>query len=52
VAAGGSGSGRRALVIGGNGVMGRWFVESWRRRGFAVEVADPSGAPAGVPAVG
>lgn len=51
VAAGSAGSGRRALVIGGNGVMGRWFVEFLASQGFAVEVADPNGAPAGVPAV-
>ena len=32
VAAQGAGSGRRALVIGGAGKMGRWFVRSSRRR--------------------
>src|SRR5579875_87105 len=49
VAARGVGSGRRALVIGGGGKMGRWFVEFLASQGFAVEVADPSGAPQGVP---
>ncbi|MGH8258639.1 MAG: chorismate mutase, partial [Steroidobacteraceae bacterium] len=39
VAARGAGSGRRALVIGGGGKMGRWFVEFLASQGFAVEVA-------------
>src|SRR5262245_37947810 len=47
VAARGSGSGRRVLVIGGGGKMGRWFVEFLLSQGFAVEVADPAGAPPG-----
>ncbi len=51
VAARGVGSGRRALVIGGGGKMGRWFVEFLASQGFSVEVADPGGAPAGVPAL-
>lgn len=40
------GSGKRALVIGGAGQMGRWFVDFLDSQGFAVEVADPSGAVA------
>ncbi|HTW38022.1 MAG TPA: prephenate dehydrogenase/arogenate dehydrogenase family protein [Steroidobacteraceae bacterium] len=52
VAAHGVGSGRRTLVIGGGGKMGRWFVEFLASQGFSVEVADPGGAPAGVAAVG
>ena len=48
VAAHGTGTGRRALVIGGGGKMGRWFVEFLTSQGFTVEVADPTGAPAGV----
>jgi chorismate mutase/prephenate dehydrogenase len=51
VAARGAGTGRRALVIGGGGKMGGWFVGFLTSQGFAVEVADPSGTPAGVPRV-
>ena len=51
VAARGAGSGRRALVIGGGGKMGGWFVRFLASQGFAVEVADPTGAAAGVPRV-
>jgi chorismate mutase/prephenate dehydrogenase len=51
VAARGVGSGRRALVIGGAGKMGRWFVEFLASQGFRVEVADPAGAPPGATAV-
>ncbi len=43
VAARGQGAGRRALVIGGCGKMGRWFVEFLNSQGFAVDVADPAG---------
>jgi chorismate mutase/prephenate dehydrogenase len=42
VVAHGAGSGRRALVIGGAGKMGGWFVSFLASQGFAVEVADPS----------
>ncbi len=38
----GGGEGRRVLVIGGAGLMGRWFVRFLDSQGFAVEVADPS----------
>jgi chorismate mutase / prephenate dehydrogenase len=48
VVARGAGSGRRALVIGGAGKMGGWFVSFLASQGFAVEVADPAPAPAGV----
>ena len=51
VAARGSGGGRRVLVIGGNGNMGRWFVRFLTSQGFAVEVADPSGPVEGFPHV-
>ncbi len=44
----GAGSGRRALVIGGAGKMGGWFVSFLASQGFTVEVADPAAAPAGV----
>jgi chorismate mutase/prephenate dehydrogenase len=47
VAAQGAGSGRTALVIGGNGKIGRWFAEFMASQGFTVEVADPAGAPPG-----
>ena len=47
----GAGTGRRALVIGGGGKMGGWFVGFLASQGFTVEVADPSGGPAGVPRV-
>jgi chorismate mutase/prephenate dehydrogenase len=47
VAAHGSGSGRRALVIGGAGKMGGWFTSFLSSQGFDVEVADPKAvAPA------
>jgi chorismate mutase/prephenate dehydrogenase len=48
VVARGTGSGRRALVIGGAGKMGRWFVEFLSSQGFTVEVADPGAVPQGV----
>jgi chorismate mutase / prephenate dehydrogenase len=44
VAAHGSGSGRRALVIGGAGKMGGWFTSFLTSQGFDVEVADPRAA--------
>jgi chorismate mutase / prephenate dehydrogenase len=47
VAATGTGSGRRALVIGGSGKMGRWFVDFMASQGFVVDVADTAGAPPG-----
>jgi chorismate mutase/prephenate dehydrogenase len=43
VAAGGQGSGRTALVIGGAGKMGRWFVEFLASQSYVVTVADPQG---------
>ena len=43
VVATGQGSGRRALVIGGRGKMGRWFTDFLASQGFLVEVADPAG---------
>ncbi|MEO8704016.1 MAG: prephenate dehydrogenase/arogenate dehydrogenase family protein, partial [Kofleriaceae bacterium] len=49
VALKGEGSGRRVLVIGGSGNMGRWFVRYLGAQGFTVEIADPVGeGPAGV----
>jgi chorismate mutase/prephenate dehydrogenase len=49
VAAQGLGTGRRALIIGGAGKMGRWFADYLASQGFAVEVADPSDAATGYP---
>jgi len=46
VVARGAGTGRRALVIGGAGKMGGWFVSFLASQGFAVEVADPAADPA------
>ena len=46
VATKGEGSGRRVLVIGGAGHMGRWFVRYLGAQGFTVEIADPA-EPAG-----
>ncbi len=43
VAAQGQGSGKRALVIGGAGKMGGWFVDFLHSQGYVVEVADPAG---------
>ncbi len=51
VVAQGAGTGRTALVIGGAGKMGRWFAEFMASQGFAVEIADPAGAPPGFPHV-
>ncbi|HEV2227518.1 MAG TPA: prephenate dehydrogenase/arogenate dehydrogenase family protein [Steroidobacteraceae bacterium] len=47
VVARGAGTGRRALVIGGAGKMGGWFVNFLASQGFAVEVADPAQGGAG-----
>jgi chorismate mutase/prephenate dehydrogenase len=47
VAATASGSGRRALVIGGAGKMGAWFTQFLGSQGFQVEVADPQALPGG-----
>ena len=43
VAAQGKGSGRRALVIGGHGKMGRWMADFLASQGFAITIADPAG---------
>jgi len=42
VIAEGKGDGRRVLVIGGAGKMGRWFVDFFSSQGFATTVADTS----------
>ena len=41
VAAGSSGAGKRALIIGGAGKMGGWFAEFLASQGYDVEIADP-----------
>ncbi len=41
VAAEGRGDGRQALVIGGAGKMGRWFVRFFESQQYRVSVADP-----------
>jgi chorismate mutase / prephenate dehydrogenase len=51
VAAHALGSGQRALVIGGRGKMGRWFVDFLASQGFEVSIADPAGAVEGYPFV-
>jgi chorismate mutase/prephenate dehydrogenase len=49
VAARGGGSGKRVLVIGGAGKMGRWFARFLSSQGFDVAIADPSGPVASYP---
>jgi chorismate mutase/prephenate dehydrogenase len=36
------GDGRRALVVGGAGQMGRWFARFLDSQGFVVEIVDPA----------
>ena len=52
VVARGAGSGQRALVIGGAGKMGRWFVDFLLSQGFSVDVSDPGGTPEGARDIG
>lgn len=47
VVAHGAGSGRRALVIGGAGKMGHWFVRFLASQGFTVQIADPAADTSG-----
>ena len=42
VVAEGKGDGRRVLVIGGAGKMGRWFVDFFASQGYSTLVADPT----------
>jgi len=49
VAARGEGGGKRVLVIGGAGKMGRWLCRFLSSQGFEIEVADPSGPVGGFP---
>jgi chorismate mutase / prephenate dehydrogenase len=45
VVAGGRGSGKTALIIGGTGKMGRWFSDFMASQGYTVTVADPARQP-------
>ena len=45
VVAEGKGGGRRALVIGGEGKMGGWFVDFFSSQGFLTVIADPGVTP-------
>jgi chorismate mutase/prephenate dehydrogenase len=47
VAASAHGTGRTALVIGGGGKMGRWFVDFLASQGYLVTIADPGGRAEG-----
>ncbi len=47
VATSGKGGGQSALVIGGSGKMGRWFVEFLSSQGYGITIADPAGRPEG-----
>ncbi len=42
---GAEGTDKRALILGGNGKMGRWFAQFLDAQGFAVEISDPAGCP-------
>ena len=52
VQAEGRGQGRRALVIGGAGKMGRWFADFLHSQGYAITIADPGGEVQGYDCVG
>jgi chorismate mutase / prephenate dehydrogenase len=43
----GQGQDKCALILGGNGKMGRWFASFLDAQGYEVVIADPSGAPDG-----
>lgn len=43
------GEGRRALIVGGAGLMGRWFARFLGEQGFRVAVADPAATTNGGP---
>ena len=47
VASSATGTGRRALIIGGGGKMGRWFVEFLSSQGYEISIADVAGRPDG-----
>ena len=47
---GAQGAGKRALIVGGAGRMGRWFDAFFHSQGFAVDIVDPA-ADAALPNV-
>ena len=47
----GAGSGKRALVVGGAGQMGQWFVRFLDAQGYQVEICDPLSAASRHPQV-
>lgn len=49
VSAGSGGSGKRVLIIGGRGNMGRWLSRFLSSQGYLVEIADPAGPLANLP---
>lgn len=51
VTAGATGGGRRALVVGGAGRMGRWFARFLAAQDYDVATADPAGPVGGYPHV-
>lgn len=44
--------GRRALIVGGAGLMGGWFARFLEERGFSVHVDDPTPSPYPLPREG
>lgn len=44
-----TGSGKRALVVGGAGQMGQWFVRFLDAQGYSIELCDPKPAASGHP---
>lgn len=52
VVAHGQGGGRPALVIGGSGKMGQWFVDFLGSQGYRVSVSDPMLAADGAQSIG
>lgn len=47
----GTGGGRKALVIGGAGLMGEWFARFLASQGWEMEIADPAAATSEFPGV-
>ena len=51
VQAHGKGEGRKVLVVGGSGKMGRWLARFLASQGFDVEVADPAASSGEFPQI-